>query len=49
MTSKAGVYEELFLVFGLGEFEEKDLGGQVVDVVQAQRDETRRELMSDDL
>lgn len=49
MTSKAGVYEELFLVVGLGELEEKDLGGQVVDVVQAQRDETRRELMSDDL
>lgn len=49
MASEAGVYEELLLVVGLSELEEEDLGGQVVDVVQAQRDEARRELMSDDL
>ena len=49
MAAEARLDQELLLVVGLGEFEEQDLGGEVVDVGQPQRDQASRQLVRDDL
>lgn len=49
MTAEARLDQELLLVVGLGELEEQDLGGEVVDVGKPQRDQASRQLVRDDL
>jgi hypothetical protein len=49
MAAEPGVDKELFLVVGFRELEEKDLGGEVVDIGKPQRDQAFLELMGDDL
>lgn len=48
MRTETGVDNELLLVIGFGELNEEDLGGQVVDVGDAQGHQAR-ELVCDDL
>lgn len=49
MAAKASINDELLLIIGLRELEEKDLGGEVVDVGQSQSYQMLLELMGDDL
>lgn len=49
MAAEAGVDEELLLVVGLGELEQQDLGGEVVDVGEPERHQGLVKLMGDDL
>lgn len=49
MASKARVDNELLLAGGLGELEEQDLRGQVVDVGHTQSHQALVEFVSDDL
>ena len=49
VAAEAGFDQELLLVVGFGEFEEQDLGREVVDVGLPQRDQAGRQLVRDDL
>lgn len=49
MAAKAGIYDDLLLVLGLGKLEEQDLRGQVVDVGYSKAHQALLELMGNDL
>ena len=49
VASESGVNDHLLLVVGLSELDEQDLGGQVVDVRDAEGLEALVELVGDDL
>jgi hypothetical protein len=49
MTPKARINDDLLLVPGLGKLEQKNLGGQIVDVGQAEGGNGLVELVGDDL
>ena len=48
MAAEAGFDQKLLPVVGFGELEEEDLGVEVVDIGQAQRHQSFRELVGDD-
>jgi hypothetical protein len=47
VASEAGVDDELLLDIGLGELEEQDAGGELVDVGEAESQDFLGELMGD--
>lgn len=49
VAAEAIVDQQLLLVIGFGEFEEQDLGGEVIDVRESQSHQARLELMRNDL
>lgn len=49
MGAKSGIDDKLLLIVGLCEFEEQDLGGEVVDVGDAEGSQALLELVRDDL
>lgn len=49
MAAEASVDDELLFDIRLGELEEQDAGGQVVDVSESERDQALVELVRDDL
>jgi hypothetical protein len=49
VAAKAGIDEELLLVVGLGELEQQDLRGEVVDICQSKAHQALLKLVSNDL
>jgi hypothetical protein len=45
VASEARIYYNLLFVFGLCEFDKEDLGGEVVDIRDAESDESVGKLM----